>query len=314
VPCQDGWYTTAVRLSWNPDPAITSYTSPSCNPVTYTADTHVVAECDASWSGLTIPFAYEVRVEISSPTATATLARPPDANGWYNHPVAVSFGGNSFSGIGSCTPPETYAGPTGANVMVSGSCTDNAGKTANASIPLSYDPTPPTITGATASRAPDSNGYYTHAVTFTFTGTDGASGIASCDTVTYSGPSSGSVVGGCHDQAGNYATISVPVRYRAATPRESVARTGSLLVLRWKGAAHASYYNVQVYRNGKKVLSTWPSRTSLRLKRTWKFAGHRFRLKPGRYRWYVWPGYGSRGAARYGRMIVSAKFTIAKAL
>jgi hypothetical protein len=196
--------------------------------------------------------------------------------------------------------------------MVNGSCTDNAGKTANASVSINYDDTPPTITGASASRAPDSNGYYTHPVTFQFTGVDAVSGIAGCDTVTYSGPSSGSVVGGCHDQAGNYATIAVPVRYRPATARASVTRAKSSILLRWKRAAHASYYNVQIYRNGKKVLSTWPSHTSLRLGRSWSFAGHRYRLKPGRYRWYVWPGYGSRAAARYGRMIVSATFAVTK--
>jgi hypothetical protein len=33
-------------------------------------------------------------------------------------------------------------------------------------------------------------------------------------------------------------------------------------------------------------------------------------LKPGRYRWYVWPGYGSRAAIVYGRLIGMARFTV----
>jgi len=257
---------------------------------------------------------FPLNVEASSPTATATPDRPPDANGWYNHPVSISFSGNAFSGIASCTQPVTYGGPTATNMAISGSCTDNAGKVANASGAISYDATPPTITGVTASRTPDSNGYYTHRVTFTFQGTDAVSGIASCQTVPYSGPASGSVVGGCWDRAGNYAAMSVPVHYRAATPLASVTRASSSLILHWRAAPHASYYNVQLYRGGKKILSAWPGRSSLRLRRSWKFGGRRFRLKPGRYRWYVWPGFGPRAAVRYGRMLVSETLKVPKGL
>jgi len=279
----------------------------------YTADTVTALSCTASWSdGSSASYSFRLHLEASTPTATATLSRPPDSDGWYNHPVVVSFAGTSFSGIASCTPSDTYGGPVGANLLISGSCTDNAGKTATAGVSINYDATPPTITGATASRKANSSGYYTSPVNFTFKATDPVSGIASCQTVSYSGPSSGSVVGGCWDRAGNYAAISVPVKYRAATPVASVARAGTSLRLRWKRAAHATYYNVQIFRGKTKVLSTWPSRTNLLLKRSWSFAGHRYKLKPGKYRWYVWPGYGSRTAARYGRMIVSSTFRMTK--
>jgi hypothetical protein len=33
------------------------------------------------------------------------------------------------------------------------------------------------------------------------------------------------------------------------------------------------------------------------------------RLTPGRYDWYVWPGFGRRAAERYGHLIVHRKFT-----
>ena len=72
---------------------------------------------------------------------------------------------------------------------------------------------------------------------------------------------------------------------------------------------HASYYNVQLYHDGK-VLSAWPKRASLQLSSVWEFARHRYHLKPGTYRWYVWPGFGPRAAARYGRMIGAATFVI----
>ncbi|HEY5428458.1 MAG TPA: hypothetical protein VIK04_05020, partial [Solirubrobacteraceae bacterium] len=71
-----------------------------------------------------------------------------------------------------------------------------------------------------------------------------------------------------------------------------------------------TYYNVQLFRRGK-VLSAWPTRASLRLPRSWRFRGHRHRLAPGRYRWYVWPGFGPRQAARYGHVVGTATFAVA---
>ena len=73
----------------------------------------------------------------------------------------------------------------------------------------------------------------------------------------------------------------------------------------------ASYYNVQLYR-GAKVLSTWPAHARLQLRPTWRFDHRRYRLKPGRYRWYVWPGFGRRGSARYGRLIGSGGFVVTR--
>ena len=177
-------------------------------------------------------------------------ARTPDSNGWYNHPVAISFdGGTSFSGFGAepCGNV-TYSGPDTLSTTVTGSCTDNAGKTAAAGLTLSYDAVPPTVTGAIASRTPDFNGWYNHPVGFVFTGTDATSGIESCTTVTYAGPDSGAgqVVGSCRDRAGNVATLAVPVRYDATPPALSaVAQAGDgVVVLRWQSDA-----NVEVVRS-----------------------------------------------------------------
>jgi hypothetical protein len=84
-------------------------------------------------------------------------------------------------------------------------------------------------------------------------------------------------------------------------------------MLSWTPAPSATYYNVQLYRGDpRKVLSLWPTLAGLQLKSTWRFAGRRYRLKPGRYRWYVWPGFGKRKAGRYGRMIGSGAFVIVR--
>jgi hypothetical protein len=54
------------------------------------------------------------------------------------------------------------------------------------------DATAPTVSGGSASRGPDRNGWYNHAVGISFNGTDATSGIASCTSASYGGPDSGS--------------------------------------------------------------------------------------------------------------------------
>jgi hypothetical protein len=80
-------------------------------------------------------------------------------------------------------------------------------------------------------------------------------------------------------------------------------------MLRWTQVRKASYYNVQLFR-GSKILSVWPRHASLKLARSWRFAGRRHRLAPGRYHWYVWPGYGPQSASRYGKAVGNAVFVI----
>lgn len=401
VQC-DGWHQSPVQISWTWSPGTDGTAAPgTCVTQSFGSDTAVEVSCDVSGLHGSGAAGQYIDVETSDPAATAVAARPPDSNGWYNHPVTVAFGGSSFSGIASCTPAATYGGPNAMSATASGSCTDNAGKTVDASLGLDYDATPPTMTGALASRRPDFNGWYNHPVSFTFTGTDSVSGIASCSTVTYSGPASGggSVLGSCIDRAGNVASLAVPLRYSATPPPLNVRiTTGDQLVtmrwqtpsglssfsilrspgldgrrtsvvdrggrgvfsdarvrngvryrytikardqagnmavrtvdatpgirllsppsgsqvtspplLRWTAVLRATYYNVQLFRNGRKVLSSWPARASLRLSRSWSFKDSRFRLRPGHYRWYVWPGVGPRSAALYGAMVGTATFTV----
>ena len=65
---------------------------------------------------------------------------------------------------------------------------DNAGNAASATHVLDYDATVPAVTGKTASRAADRDGWYNHDLTVTYSGSDATSGIASCDAPVYSAP------------------------------------------------------------------------------------------------------------------------------
>ena len=73
----------------------------------------------------------------------------------------------------------------------------------------------------------------------------------------------------------------------------------------------ASYYNLQLYRGGTKVLSVWPSRNHYALPHEWRFNGRVERLLPGTYRWFVWPGVGAAAKRAFGNLLGSSTFVVA---
>jgi hypothetical protein len=81
---------------------------------------------------------------------------------------------------------------------------------------------------------------------------------------------------------------------------------------RWIASPHATYYNFQLFGGTTKILSAWPVTNSYGLKRTWKYSARRYRLSPGTYTWYVWPGLGARADAHYGELLGSATFTVVR--
>lgn len=246
--CDSHWYTGPVSVVWQAIPAPLG-TSPCLLGVTYKYDADTVSglSCTAMWPGPeSNTYGFTLHVEVTSPTAEAAPGRSPDFNGWYNHPVAVNFNGQGYSGPSACiasgvSPTVIYAGPDAVSASASAACTDPAGKSVYPSFGLRYDATPPTITGAVPSRPPDFNGWYNHPVTFAFTGTDATAGIEECSSPTYAGPDSASaqVVGTCRDRAGNVATLAVKLRYLATPPRLSVEPDpqDGILLLHWQSSA-----------------------------------------------------------------------------
>ncbi len=168
-------------------------------------------------------------IDKTAPTVTVTPDRSPDQGGWYNHAVVFSAAASSNgpSGAGSCDLDETYSGPDDASASVSMDCTDGAGNTGTGSASFQYDGTAPTVS-ATPSRSPDHNGWYNHAFSVSYTGTDDTSDIDECDADdNYSGPdtSSGSVSGSCTDNAGNSGSASYGFQYDATDPTISATLT-----------------------------------------------------------------------------------------
>jgi hypothetical protein len=113
-----------------------------------------------------------------------------------------------------------------------------------------------------------------------------------------------------YDDAGNEAASSAEARPTAPLYAPAAgAKVVAPPLLAWKAVPKATYYNVQLWR-GRRILSAWPGSASLRLPRAWTYNGRRYRLQPGRYRWFVWPGFGPRAARHYGRLIGSSTFVV----
>src|SRR5215469_12504118 len=118
-----------------------------------------------------------VGIDNDPPTITAAVSPSPNAAGWNNSPVTVTFTcSDKTSGVASCPAPVAVS-TEGANQIISGTATDLAGNTATASVTINLDMTPPTITG-TINPPPDSGGYNSGPVTVNFTCGDALSGVA----------------------------------------------------------------------------------------------------------------------------------------
>jgi hypothetical protein len=356
--------------------------------------------CTASWNNTGSTSWVTIKIDRTPPNvATGAPFRPPDSNGWYNHPVQVPFtGDDATSGVGSCQTV-TFAGPDSVSASVVGSCRDVAGNVGTGALAVKYDSTAPDVRSASPARKPDHDGWFNHPVGLRVTGTDGLSGVVAC------GPgaiTTALVVASCSDRAGNVGSRGFGFRYDATPPtlrasaepadarayvrwrargaerirvvrtpgengaRHSVVfrgrghglsdgglrngrryrytitavdqaanattrtvhvvpgprvlapRPGADLsappVLRWTRVRHTRYYNVQLFRVGRrhsvKLLSAWPRHARLRLGASWRYAGRRRTLVPGRYRWFVWPGFGAPAERRFGTLVGRGSFRI----
>ena len=145
-----------------------------------------------------------IGVDDTPPTITASPDRAPNGAGWYNANVVVRFTcADTTSGIMTCPSPITVTDEA-ASQMITGTAIDNAGNTAQATVLIGLDKTPPTAQAA-ATPQPNTAAWNNTNVTVSFTGQDGLSGIASCtpDVTLANEGTNQSASGTCTDKAGN---------------------------------------------------------------------------------------------------------------
>jgi hypothetical protein len=223
-PNAAGWYNAPVAVDFEGTDGTSGIAG--CTRRSYSgpdsAGTTVTGTCTdrAGNAGDTLGFA--LRYDATPPAIDrGQPARPADANGWYNEPVAIEFSGtDGLSGVESCTTA-TYGGPDTATASVAGTCIDRAGnRTGPLSVGFKYDDTAPRVLSASAERAPDVSGWYNRPVTFAIAGDDATAGVQACPDVTYDGPDGAgvSVPGVCTDRAGNQGSRAFPLRFDSTAP------------------------------------------------------------------------------------------------
>jgi hypothetical protein len=326
----NGWYVSDVWINWSYTNVAPPQTQ-TCEPTHLVSDTagRTVTCVATDTTGTTSKTTTPIKIDRTAPAAQVAPDRPADSGGIYNHTLTLNWSASdATSGVDSCSST-TYSGPDGTNITLTGTCRDHAGNV-SAPVPFvfNYDATPPVVSKVRASI-----GKKTATVTWQVAGATNVSLIrASAKAPTrqrtvFAGAGSsftdrGLATGRAYtyivravDGAGNVATGSVNVTPGAASKDRLLApRANAKLrtppLLRWRKVGKASYYNVQVFRNGKKVLSAWPSKPHYQLQRTWRYRGHRYRLSGATYRWYLWAGYGKRSARHYGSLLGQRSFVV----
>lgn len=182
-------------------------------------------------------------VDTTLPTLTADVQPAPNAFGWNNTDVTITFTCTDLAG----DPPSPDPGivtTEGADQSRTGTCTDLAGNAASVTAGgINIDKTPPTA-APVPGRAPDANGWYNHAFEVAWSATDALSGVASCAApALYAGPDTmaGSLTGTCDDRAGNTGRAAFAFRFDATPPAIAIVAPAQEASYLLNEAVTASY-------------------------------------------------------------------------
>ena len=96
--------------------------------------------------GDTVTVTHTFTIDSAPPVITAVIDPPPNAAGWHNTPVTVTWEAtDATSGVSTVTAPTVVATP-GANIVVKGTATDAGGLTSELEVSLKLDLKSPTVT------------------------------------------------------------------------------------------------------------------------------------------------------------------------
>jgi hypothetical protein len=321
----NGWYRGSnlgsyVVVHWlvnDPESQVTS--TSGCEPSVKIDDpnTGTTRTCSAtSLGGTTSITTKTIKIDADPPAGvSAGPSRAPDANGWYNHAFGVAWSGSdATSGIAGCSST-TYSGPDQGGGTITGGCTDLAGNSSSTTFAFRYDATPPQLSSVSVQSTDGANIVHWKS--------SSPEDVAAISRLARRGRAEKSLFSGAgvgfvdkkiqdgveyrytvrtFDQAGN---ASQPRTVLALPKVVSLGKVGYTPraarqpILSWPARGGASYYHVQLFRNGKRILAAWPLTTELPLRTHWRWAGRAYRLTPAKYAWFAWAGYGRRAAARY---------------
>lgn len=178
-PNENGWYRNDVTIRFECSDA-TSGIAQCTEPITVGTDGghQQITGTATDNAGNTQTVTLDVSQDKTAPIIDFTLDQSPNAQGWNNGPVTVTFHcSDDTSKIATCSPPQTITDEGG--MIVTGTATDNAGNTASINAIILIDRSLPGITYSTA-PAPNSAGWNNSDVTVEFSCDDVLSKILSC--------------------------------------------------------------------------------------------------------------------------------------
>jgi hypothetical protein len=177
-PNTDGWNNADVTVSFTCGDALSGIFS--C-----TADSTLVEGADQSVTGTAKDNAgntdsdtvSNIDIDMTLPGITGSKSPGPNANGWNNVDVTVSFlCTDGLSGIKSCTDPITLSAE-GQDQEATGTAVDYADNSASVTVTgINIDKTQPTISGTPTTLA-NANNWYKNDVIIAWTTSDELSGI-----------------------------------------------------------------------------------------------------------------------------------------
>ncbi len=226
APNAAGWYNQPVSVQFNCSDALSGLATVcpftalvgsegTDQGTSGTAEDRAGNQASATVGGLNI--------DLGAPVITGSRNPDPNAAGWNNGDVTVSFAcSDALSGVaaGSCPAPSVVSSE-GEGQSVSGNVSDNAGNSSSATVgSINIDRTAPLI-DLHISPAPNAAGWNRSDVTASFTCTDALSGLeaAACPAPqSYSSDGLYTASGSVSDRAGNLAQRSAPVKLDATNP------------------------------------------------------------------------------------------------
>jgi hypothetical protein len=219
-PNAAGWNNTDVTVNFVCTASASDIVT--CQPpvaVSMEGKGQIISGSVTDQAGKTGTTSVTVNLDKTPPLLSATPAPPPNAAGWNNTDVVISYAcSDSLSGIAICPPPATVS-TEGAAQPVNAQATDQAGNRSSITTTLNIDKTPPLVT-ATAAPSPNGAGWNNTNVRVNFSCTDNLSGVASCpqQTVVATEGQNQNISGQATDVAGNTATGSISLSIDKTPP------------------------------------------------------------------------------------------------
>jgi pectin methylesterase-like acyl-CoA thioesterase len=150
APNANGWNNTDVEASFTATDNLSGFDSGATQTGTFVfssegaGQSHTFTLTDLAGNSTSATVS-DVNIDKTAPVIGAERSPLPNANGWNNTDVTVSFNGaDALSGIASVSGPTTVS-TEGANQIVTGTATDLAGNIATASVSLNIDKTAPEL-------------------------------------------------------------------------------------------------------------------------------------------------------------------------